>query len=258
MDESMTGQPPASGGRYIFIDLLRGMTLLSMIAYHICWDIVELFGIQWAWFDGTGSYIWQQSICWSFILLSGFCWQLGRHALRRGLIVLIAGEIVSLVTRIADFAEPIYFGVLTLIGMGMLLLIPLNRLFRRIPPEIGLVINLALFFVLRDAKDGFLGFERWHFARIPSELYQNMLTAFFGFPPSYFYSSDYFPIVPWIFLYFAGYFIFTIWKRHTKVQPKQGSGNLLTALGQHTLPVYLLHQPVIFGVLFCIFACLAH
>ena len=68
--------------RIASLDALRGLTLVSMIAYHACWDLVYLFHADWDWYRGTGAYIWQQSICWTFILLSGFCFSLGRRPLR--------------------------------------------------------------------------------------------------------------------------------------------------------------------------------
>ena len=244
---------PQAKNRYVSIDRLRGLTLFSMIIFHFCWDMVNLFGADWAWFDTTAAYIWQQSICWSFLLLSGFCWQLGHHPLRRGLMVLAAGEAVSLVTRVMQPQQPVYFGVLTLIGMGMLLLIPFDHLFRRIPAKLGLLICLSLFFVLRNVKDGYFGFEIWTMGLVPRSLYRNMLTAFLGFPPGSFYSSDYFPLIPWLFLYFAGYFSCIIWKQRTQTKPVPVKKSLLLALGRHTLPVYLIHQPLIVGVLACIY-----
>lgn len=45
------------------LDSLRGLTLFSMIAYHLCWDLVYLRGLPWAWYNGFWAYIWQQSIC---------------------------------------------------------------------------------------------------------------------------------------------------------------------------------------------------
>ena len=60
--------------RLHFLDALRGVTLISMIAYHGMWNLVYLFGVQAPWYRGTPGYLWQQSICWTFILLSGFCW----------------------------------------------------------------------------------------------------------------------------------------------------------------------------------------
>lgn len=66
-----------TSGRYALLDELRGLDLLSMMLYHGCWDLVNLFGIQADWYYGLPGHLWQQSICWVFILLSGFCVQLG-------------------------------------------------------------------------------------------------------------------------------------------------------------------------------------
>ena len=63
--------------RYRLPDTLRGALLLSMIAYHTGWDLVYLFGYRVPWFTASPGYVWQQSICWGFILLSGFCLGLG-------------------------------------------------------------------------------------------------------------------------------------------------------------------------------------
>ena len=41
--------------------------------------------------------VWQQSICWVFILLSGFCLPLGHHPFRRGAVVFGAGALVTAV-----------------------------------------------------------------------------------------------------------------------------------------------------------------
>lgn len=65
--------------RYALPDTLRGLTLLSMIAYHGCWDMVYILGADWPWYQSTGAYLWQQSICWTFILLSGYSFSLGRR-----------------------------------------------------------------------------------------------------------------------------------------------------------------------------------
>ena len=91
----VTGPAVRPRRRIAALDALRGLTLLSMIAYHTCWDLVYLFRMDWDWYRGTGAYIWQQSICWTFILLSGFCWSMGRQPLRRGLTVFACGWIVT-------------------------------------------------------------------------------------------------------------------------------------------------------------------
>ena len=41
--------------RIASLDALRGLTLVSMIAYHACWDLVYLFHADWDWYRGTGA-----------------------------------------------------------------------------------------------------------------------------------------------------------------------------------------------------------
>ena len=71
------------GRRFHLLDGIRGITLISMILYHASWDAVYLLGADWAWYRGPAAHLWQQSICWTFILLSGFCFPFGRKKLRR-------------------------------------------------------------------------------------------------------------------------------------------------------------------------------
>ena len=105
--------------RYALLDELRGLDLVSMMLYHGCWDLVNLFGIQADWYYGLPGHLWQQSICWVFILLSGFCVQLGHHTLRRGAQVFGAGALVTAVTLLFMPEDRVIFGVLTLLGSAM-------------------------------------------------------------------------------------------------------------------------------------------
>ena len=58
--------------RLHLLDAFRGFLLLHMIAFHGMWNLVYLFGVRAPWYTAAPGYIWQQFICWSFILLSGF------------------------------------------------------------------------------------------------------------------------------------------------------------------------------------------
>lgn len=68
---------PQTAARYRLLDELRGLDLISMMLYHGMWDVVFLFGVAQKWYTGRPGFVWQQSICWVFILLSGFCLPLG-------------------------------------------------------------------------------------------------------------------------------------------------------------------------------------
>ena len=37
--------------RHTWLDALRGLALLNMIAYHASWDLVYLMGVDWPWFS---------------------------------------------------------------------------------------------------------------------------------------------------------------------------------------------------------------
>ena len=226
------------------LDTLRGMTLVSMMVYHACWDLVYLFRQDWAWYRSFGAHLWQQSICWTFILLSGYCFHLGHHRLRRGLLSLGGGALVSAVSQVAG--SPIHWGVLTLLGAAALLTIPLDPLLRRLPARAGLAGSFCLFFLLREVNQGSLGFEGAALLTLPADWYQNSLTALLGFPGPDFFSADYFSLLPWLFLFWTGYFLY-------RLRP-EGEGRelrlpLVTTLGRHSLVAYLLHQPLIYGVL---------
>ncbi len=250
--------------RYRSLDILRGVTLLSMILYHTLWDLVYLYGLNAPWYPAAPGYIWQQSICWTFILLSGFCWGMGKRPLRRGITVFLGGALVSAVTLVFMPEQKVVFGILTFLGTAMLLMIPLDRLTRRLPPAIGLFLSLLLFFLTRNVNRGTLGFEGLAFAPLPEALYRNHLTSFLGFPSPDFASTDYFSLLPWLFLFMAGHFLHRLvlpaMQKYVSAHPAGLSGPLarlsrpFSWLGRHSLWVYLLHQPVIYGVCTLLFA----
>ena len=226
------------------LDTIRGLTLLSMMAYHACWDLVYLFHCDWAWYRSFGAYLWQQSICWTFILLSGSCVSLGRHPLRRGLITLAAGAVVSLGAQVGG--TTIRWGVLTLLGAAAVLTVPLRPLLEKTPPRLGLAASFSLFLLTRDVNRGFLGFEGGEVLALPASWYRDGWTALLGFPGPDFTSSDYFSLIPWLFLFWTGFFL-------SRLRPEGERRELrlpvVTALGRRSLLVYLLHQPVIYGIL---------
>ena len=241
--------------RLHFLDALRGVTLISMIAYHGMWNLVYLFGVQAPWYRGTPGYLWQQSICWTFILLSGFCWSFSRNHVKRGLLVFGGGAVVTAVTCLVMPENRILFGVLTCIGSCMLLLIPVEKGAKKVPAWAGLVLCFALFFLLRNCAEGTLGFEGLVLCSLPQTFYRNDLTAYLGFPQRGFFSTDYFPLIPWFFLFVAGYFLQRLLDEKGLNEKLFAKGEIpvLNWIGRHSLIVYLLHQPILYGLGMLIF-----
>lgn len=239
--------------RYGLLDTLRGLCVASMVCYHGMYDLVNLLGVEVSWFWEWPGYLWQQSVCWGFILLSGLCSRLSRHGISRGLLLLACGAGVSLVTELVIPEERIQYGVLTLLGSCALILSLLSRFFGRLgwklPDEAGLFASLLLFFLLRDVPQGYLGFEDLRLLEIPSVLYGSDAFALLGFPGPGFTSSDYFPLIPWFFLYLSGYFLWGLLSRSERMKTLLRPGlRPLSFVGRHSLTVYLLHQPLLMGV----------
>lgn len=238
--------------RYHLLDELRGADLISMILYHTTWDMVYLFGVELGWYTGLPGQLWQMSICCVFILLSGFCLPLGSRPFQRGWVVFGAGALVTAVTLVFMPQDVVWFGVLTLLGSAMLLTALLEPLLHRIPAALGLALSAGLFAVTYPVQSGSL----WLFGArlpLPRALYANYLTAYIGFMPESFFSTDYFPLLPWLFLFWAGYFVFHLVGRSRMEPLCRSVCPPLGWLGRHSLLLYLLHQPVIFGVLTVVF-----
>lgn len=250
--------------RLVLLDELRGFTLISMMLYHSLWDLVYIAGISIPWYKSTGAHLWQQSICWTFIFLSGFCWSLGHHPLKRGLLVFFAGTFITLVTYVLLPENIVIFGVLTLIGSSMLLMIPLDGLLRKIRSPLALWILFSTFFFLfllfLPARNGHLGNfvgllcgSSFHQGGLflPRELYRNLMTAYLGFPVAAFYSTDYFPIIPWYFLYITGYLFYRLgtclgWLDNSFLKCRHFTP--FAFIGRRSLLVYMLHQPILYAI----------
>ncbi len=274
-----------AGMRYCLLDNLRGLTFASMAAFHTTWDLANMFGVDIPWFGGPIGYVWQQSILWTFVLLSGFCCGLSRRQLKRSGIVFGAGLLVTLVTAIAMPQDAVYFGVLSFLGAAMIITALAKPALERVPAWPALVICVVLFAVTRDIPFGYLGFEQLHIAKLSSELYANWLTTAFGFQFPGFASSDYVPFLPWIFLYLAGYFAFRVFPRKgdedaassaaaagdgaqspavpgpaaagtsraALALPAQRPWPVIDFIGRHCLGFYLVHQVAIYAVLSAVF-----
>ena len=256
-----------------------------MIAYHGAYDLVYLYDVRIPGYRSLPGYLWQQSICWIFIFLSGFCFCLGRfdggRRIRRGLLLSVCGLLITAVTALLMPGSLILMGVLSFFGLAVLLTVPLYPLLIRIPAPAGLAGCLLLFFLTRDVSSGWLGFEGLRLLALPDFLYQGILPMILGFPWPGFFSTDYFALLPWIFLFWSGFFTFRclFGKKYAgavtaaggvpaasgavtaagSVPAASGAGTAAHAgrktlcapleyIGRHTLPIYMIHQPALMAV----------
>lgn len=238
--------------RYYLIDAIRGFTIVNMILFHFMYDVNISYGHDLTWYGYKSTHIWQQFICCTFILIAGFVWHVGsRHNLRRGIMLNLWGGIITLTTTLVMPGDAIWFGILNFIGCSVLLLIPLHRFFQKLLPLPALLLSLLCFLFFYNIQSGYLGFGNIQLVTIPEKLYHFRVLTILGLPHPDFHSSDYFPLFPWFFLFCCGYFLFRLFKEQ-EIFKKLGSVKvpLLSAIGQKSLLIYLLHQPLL--MLLCI------
>lgn len=236
--------------RYDLLDGLRGISIVNMVAFHFLYDYYVICGRNTSWWSLTGVRIWQNYICMSFILLSGFVWKWGRKSnLKRGIFLNACGVAISLVTWLTVPDSVVWFGILNFIGCAVLFMIPLDKILKKIPGSIGIVLSFVLFVLFYNVQKGYLSFGAMNVVELPDVLYQVKFLTPFGFPYPEFVSSDYFPVLPWIFLYILGYYLEEIferresWKRAARCRIP-----VLSWLGQKSIWIYLIHQPVCMAV----------
>lgn len=244
--------------RFHLLDVIRGITIINMIIYHGLYDVVSICGAHIPFYSSRWGYVYQQMICWSFIIISGMCRALGSRNPKRGIIVSLCGIIITLVTMIFLPEERIIFGVLTMLGAAMLITLALDKWLRKIPDMAGLIISILLFVITRNVYIHSLGFERLVICKLPDFLYKDYFTAFLGFPFRGFYSGDYFPIIPWLFLFLAGFYLCLLIKDKEKIKKILSKDvPVFSFIGRHSLLIYMLHQVILYIVVFGIYYCLS-
>lgn len=235
--------------RYFTLDALRGFALINMVAYHFCYDLRYLYGLPLRFMDERSGFCWQQMICWTFILVSGASAALSRRPARRGMAVLGCGMLLTVVTFLIMPGQRIVFGVLHLLDCAMLLTAGLLPLLQRLSPAAGAAGSFLLFLGTRWISSGLLfGVRIFE----PGMVSTNLFAPLGIYGPGFF-SADYFPVIPWYFLFLTGYFLFGVLRAGGAGGLLSRKIPLLSAAGRHTLPVYLIHQPILMGICLLIF-----
>ena len=214
------------------LDAFRGICIIGVIIVHLIFDLQSFFGIL---TDMPDFYVFiQNNGGILFILLSGICVTLGKHHIKRGLLVAAGALAVTLVTCVfLDDSFSIYFGILHLIAVCMLT----YGLYRRLHHVFALVIGTSIVIV------GYW-FETFFVT--------NEFLFPLGLTTPGFMSADYFPIFPFLGFFMIGTFLGkTVYRKKETLFPKVNEENViikgLSWCGKNSFFIYLLHQPLLYG-----------
>ena len=239
--------------RYHLLDALRGFAIYHVIIFHLLYDVYVVYGLNPDWPYQTWVQLWQRNGCGLFVLVSGMVFALGRNTFKRGLQLQILGLIITLATYVFAPSEVIYYGILTFFGSAMWLTLLLKGFLQRIPAILGMLASVVCYVLTKDVATGVASFFGRKLFEFPEWLYQNCF-AILGFHSNTFYSSDYVPLLPHIFLFWFGMYLFA-WLREIKLTHLLTGGNykIFTWPGTHSLEIYILHQPILMGLCYVIF-----
>ena len=237
------GPPPAAAhaasGRVPGIDALRGLAIVAMILYHFAFDLAY-FRITTSDFYRDPFWLHARTlILSSFLLLAGISLVLaqrresGRARFWRHVGTIAACAVaVSLASYRIFPRSYIWFGVLHAIAVSLILIRPLAD-----HPRIALAAGIAVIAIGNLATSPWFDRRAW---------------GWLGFMTAKPITEDYVPLFPWTGVMLigiaAGHALLRIEFR--AVAPLGRTPRVLAWLGRHSLAVYMLHQPLLIGLLF--------
>lgn len=253
--EQETIKAPASTQRRRIpsIDYIRGVALIYMVFFHLTFDLAFVIPTDW----GRAAYYANEKIVIfdtsSFILLAGISCAFSRSNLKRGGRLLAIALVFTIVTAFFFPGEAIYFGILHLMSTGMILFGAFDDYLKRVPAAVMIPVCAIIFTLTYRISRGYVGIKGLFELYLPQELLTNSLLYPFGFIKGGFRSVDYVPLLPWLFLFLGGAYIGGLIVKYREKLPSFCFADPLPWLGfigRHTLIVYILHQPIILGVLY--------
>ena len=176
----------------------------------------------------------------------------------------MCGLVVTCATILFVPEAVVMFGVLTMLSSCMLLVGVFRLLMAKISgngnakefyaePFWGFFITAILFSITKTINYGYLNLG-FFVVNLPRFLYEGAgsdgtdraFLTYLGFMQDGFYSSDYFSLIPWLFLFLVGYYLYGLIKNTFAHKNYHIEVPFLSWFGRHSLIVYMLHQPVLY------------
>ena len=235
--------------RIILIDELRGFLILCMIFYHTLYSMCFLFN-----FYKMNSILFffepvQPLFAAFFILISGAVSQFSHSNLVRGLKLMGISLVITIATYFIMPRQVIVFGILHMLSFSMITYGIFDKALSNISIKIGLILSVVLFLATMNIGKGFIGISFFK-VYIPDYLYNVNVLFPLGITTNEFFSADYFPIFPWIFVFLFGSFLGRFLKSGNLPQIfYEDKAKFLSFCGRNSLIIYLIHQPIICAIL---------
>lgn len=229
-----------ANNRIPWIDNSRFILIISMVAYHIYWDLCHFNYITQTAKIHTYSQWFAHLTATGFIMLSGFSLFISYkqkstktflyNYVKRNILILLSAISISIVTYLYFRNEYIYFGILHQIFFSSIICLLLLRT--------NYLIDLALASVILLLAI---------YCNFTNSNFLSLVGLSYNVKPS----LDFVPIFPWTAFSIIGLALGKLYYPFYK--PRYSNTNqMISFISKHSLIIYLTHQPIIFGVLLLI------
>ncbi len=220
--------------RYLEIDFLRGVAIVLMVTFHFFYDLQIFHYLDlniyhnpfWIYFRDLIIFLFMLTVGISLYLTNEQHFDLKKNLIRLSKLLAVA----LLITVVSLFLYPkywIYFGIIHLIFAASLLTLPLVK-----KPFIALIFSALILF------------SYFTYAINMDWLY-NLTQSFLHLPEL---TKDIAHLFPWLGVVYMG--IFIGYKRYFDINLRENIvTKSLARLGQYALLIYLIHQPIIMGIM---------
>ena len=224
--------------RYLVIDCIRGCAILAMMAYHFGFDLnMQGYIVQ----DLNHSIVWQIArslILGTFLFVAGFSMALAaQQSLKKRLIrltrIAFCAVLVSVVSLFMFPDSWIFFGVLHFLVVATVIcwvVMPYKKLL------MVLAVAITVIGILYQ-----------------SQVFDQPALQWLGMMTHKPITEDYVPIFPWLGVMMMGIILGQWALTRVQLWPLACTPNVVLSpvqwLGRHSLAVYMLHQPILLGLL---------
>lgn len=228
------------------LDILRGLSILLMVIFHLNYSLVNFFGIQIMNFSEIfWLIIWKLSAIWfiiiswiSFFLAEKKYWnKILKKYLKVSFVLWILALIISLSTFLLVPEQYIRFWIIHFFAMSFLLMLAFRYL-----KYYNLLFSVLIIIF-------------WFYF---TSVFQSELLYFLWFTYPWFKSADFYPILPYFWFMLIWYVLaLFLWDKNKldllKLKSKEIVINtFLTYIWNKSLIIYIVHQPIIIGFIYII------
>jgi len=246
--------------RVFEIDLVRGLVLFLIVAYHIVYDLYVFVGMEAMSFINAPwlEILLRIPFLITLLLISGISSVFSRDNLRRGARMLFFAFAITVVTFVVDRfiwlgIGVIWFNIIHVIAVSTLLFALLQYLATKVwPDQERYRHSFTIFLIIVGLSIVWYGqlITNYPFIRRSDSWW--LLP--FGFPPRGELMMDYLPLIPWLGFYLIGAGIGRISYPERKTRFPNTSTRFLSAtgpllwIGRNSLLVYIIHQPIVLAL----------